>query len=107
MRIHAAVVLAGVCLFASMARAGQLSILEENDSLFFTSDKHYTQGIRGAYLSDPLSSNDWRYRAFDLVPALFLDPGSSERRFALIFLDRKSTRLNCSHPCRSYCVYCL
>src|SRR5579883_131111 len=84
----AAVVMAGVCLCASAARAGQLSILEENDSLFFTSDKHYTQGIRGAYLSDPLSSSDWRYRAFDLVSPVFPASASGERRFDWIFLGQ-------------------
>jgi len=88
MRACAAVVLAGVCLSASAAWAGQLSILEENDSLFFTSDKHYTQGIRGAYLSDPLSTNDWRYRAFDFVSPLFPDSAPSERRFDWIFLGQ-------------------
>ena len=28
----------------------RLSIIEENDSLFFDSDKHYTQGLRIGYL---------------------------------------------------------
>src|SRR5487761_197991 len=88
MRARSAVLLIGMCLCASVARAGQLSILEENDSLFFTSDKHYTQGIRGAYLSDPLASDDWRYKAFDLVPVLFPDAAASERRFDWIFLGQ-------------------
>lgn len=88
MRAYAAVVIAGVCLSTSAAWAGQLSILEENDSLFFTSDKHYTQGLRGAYLSDPLSSNDWRYRAFDFVSPLFADSAPSERRFDWIFIGQ-------------------
>jgi lipid A 3-O-deacylase len=88
MRARRAFLLIGMCLCASAARAGQLSILEENDSLFFTSDKHYTQGIRGAYLSDPLASDDWRYKAFDLVPPLFPDAGASERRFDWIFLGQ-------------------
>lgn len=95
MRVHAAVVLAGVCLCASMARAGQLSILEENDSLFFTSDKHYTQDIRGAYLSDPLSSDNWRCRAFDWEPFLFPDTAPRKRRFDWIFLAQNIfTRAN-------------
>ncbi|MDE2228104.1 MAG: lipid A deacylase LpxR family protein [Alphaproteobacteria bacterium] len=88
MQIRTAVFLVGMCVCASAARAGQLSILEENDSLFFTSDKHYTQGIRGAYLSDPLPPDDWRYRAFDVVPVLFPDAARSERRFDWIFLGQ-------------------
>jgi lipid A 3-O-deacylase len=38
---------------ASLARAGEpdrFSALEENDSLLFNSDKHYTQGVRFAYV---------------------------------------------------------
>ena len=88
MRAYAAVVLAGVSLCAAAAHAGQLSILEENDSLFFTSDKHYTQGLRGAYLSDSLPADDWRYKAFDLMPAVFPDAAASERRFDWIFLGQ-------------------
>ncbi|MGH7013472.1 MAG: lipid A deacylase LpxR family protein [Stellaceae bacterium] len=80
--------MAGACLCAAAAHAEQLSILEENDSLFFTSDKHYTQGIRGAYLSDPLSPADWRYQSFDPVSPLFPDAAGSERRFDWIVLGQ-------------------
>ena len=34
--------------------AGRFTILEENDSLFFNSDKHYTQGLRLSDLSASL-----------------------------------------------------
>ncbi len=88
MRMRGAVLLAGLCLWASTANAGQLSVLEENDSLFFTSDKHYSQGIRGAYLSDPLASDDWRCKMFDAVSPLFPAVGGGERRFDWIFLGQ-------------------
>jgi hypothetical protein len=90
MRAGEAVSLVGLCLClgALAAHAGQLSILEENDSLFFSSDKHYTQGIRGAYLSDPLAPRDWRYRMFDLVQPVFPAAAGSERRFDWIFLGQ-------------------
>ena len=88
MRMRGAVFLVGLCVCASAARAGQLSIVEENDSLFFTSDKHYTQGIRGAYLSDPLVPDDRRYRVFDQVPPLFPAAADGERRFDWIFLGQ-------------------
>ncbi len=88
MRAAAAVFLAVMCLWSSATAAGQLSVLEENDSLFFNSDKHYTQGIRGSYLSDPLPPGDWRDKAFDAVPALFPSADRSERRFDWIFLGQ-------------------
>lgn len=67
-------------LAAGPAVAGQLSVIEENDSLFFTSDKHYTQGLRVAYLSDPLRAG-WRYDAFDFAGPLFPGAGPFARRF--------------------------
>src|SRR5882762_3290940 len=40
--------------------AGRFTVLEENDSLFFNSDKHYTQGLRLSDLSPALEpERDW------------------------------------------------
>lgn len=68
------------------AFAGQFSILEENDSLFSDSDKHYTQGLRLGYLSDPLIEG-WRYNAFDFANdalPFFAADGDRQRRFDIV-----------------------
>jgi lipid A 3-O-deacylase len=74
----------------SPAFAGQLSVLEENDSLFFSSDKHYTQGLRLNDLSDPLRDG-WRYNAFDFFNSalpLFPAGAGGQRRFDWIVIGQ-------------------
>ena len=50
-------VLAPLCMLPRMSGAtkaddaARFTILEENDSLFFNSDKHYTQGLRLSAMS--------------------------------------------------------
>jgi lipid A 3-O-deacylase len=46
---------------------GRFTILEENDSLFFNSDKHYTQGLRLSNLSPTLVPESGWNEMFDLV----------------------------------------
>lgn len=61
------------------------TILEENDSLYFNSDKHYTQGFRLSFLSPPLKQGGWTDDVFDLVgkiPTIFANGASSQRRVA-------------------------
>jgi hypothetical protein len=48
---------------------GRFTILEENDSLFFNSDKHYTQGLRLSYLSPSLEPGRRENSVFDFVGA--------------------------------------
>jgi lipid A 3-O-deacylase len=63
----------------------RLSILEENDSLFFNSDKHYTQGLRFSYL-EPAQDGTWD-RWYDLVanvPTLFVADGDRMRQAAIL-----------------------
>jgi lipid A 3-O-deacylase len=75
----------------SQARADdkeRISILEENDSLYFNSDKHYTQGVRISYLAPDLDPKSAWNDPFDLVSRvtpIFLKEGSarSSRRYAL------------------------
>jgi len=69
--------------------AGRITILEENDSLFFNSDKHYTQGLRisdllaGARASDGL--RDDAFQALSSVIPAF-EPGGTRR--TAIFLGQ-------------------
>jgi len=72
---------------ASPAAKGELSIIEENDSLFSDSDKHYTQGARASYLSAPLTAG-WRYDAFDWLGPLFPGAADMQRRFDWIVLGQ-------------------
>src|ERR1700689_700150 len=69
------------------AEKGELSIIEENDSLFSDSDKHYTQGARASYLSAPLTAG-WRYDAFDFLGPLFHGSADQQRRFDWIVLGQ-------------------
>lgn len=59
---------------------GRVTMLEENDSLFFNSDKHYTQGIRLSYLGPDIDRDGFWSGPFDLVGALgFVFPPAAER----------------------------
>src|SRR2546430_6885352 len=46
---------------------GRFTILEENDSLFFNSDKHYTQGLRLSNLIPTLDRAGGRNDVFEFV----------------------------------------
>ena len=80
----------GFCLFGvapSSAVAGdrtddswRTTILEENDSLYFNSDKHYTQGLRLSALSPAIDSS-WANAIYDFagaIPTVFA-PGGTRR----------------------------
>ena len=73
---------------AVAARADELpryELLEENDSLYFHTDKHYTQGLRLSYLAPTVPAGDWWDRPFDYLAAntpIFAAP-STDRRYAL------------------------
>src|SRR5437870_6720615 len=83
------------CLLMSMQspgwsdETGRITILEENDSLYFNSDKHYTQGLRisdllGATLS-PDGLWDGAFKIVGGVAPVF-EPGGTRR--AAIFLGQ-------------------
>ena len=64
------------------------TILEENDSLYFKSDKHYTQGFRLSFLSPVLTPGGWPdhvFSFFDNIPTVFADPQHAQRRVAWMF----------------------
>lgn len=78
-------VVLAVALLPAPAVADRLTVLEENDSLYFHTDKHYTQGLRIDDLSPALASGDAWDRLFDVVAAyspIFAAP-PTERRYAL------------------------
>ena len=65
----------------------RVSILEENDSLFFNSDKHYTQGLRLSYLAPDLKPDAAWNDPFNLladIPTVFAQDGTTTRRYALL-----------------------
>jgi lipid A 3-O-deacylase len=67
------------------ATAWRTTILEENDSLYFNSDKHYTQGLRLSLLSPVLTPGGWTDGIFNFVgkiPTVFVDGAQSQRRVA-------------------------
>jgi lipid A 3-O-deacylase len=68
----------------------RFTVLEENDSLYFNSDKHYTQGLRLSYLSPEILADGGSDRPFDLignVPSVLQPaPGlERSRRYAVFF----------------------
>jgi lipid A 3-O-deacylase len=76
------------CLLMSMqSRAwgdetGRITILEENDSLYFNSDKHYTQGLRiSDLLGETLSPDGLWDDAFKIVRSVapVFQPGGTRR----------------------------
>ncbi|HEX7968454.1 MAG TPA: lipid A-modifier LpxR family protein, partial [Stellaceae bacterium] len=78
----------------SQARADdrdRVTILEENDSLYFNSDKHYTQGLRISDLRPDLAPDSRWNAPFDVlgsVAPIFSPDGSHserKRRYALFF----------------------
>src|SRR6266851_1191965 len=69
--------------------AGRITILEENDSLYFNSDKHYTQGLRISDLlgktPSPGGLSDDAFKIVGSVAPVF-EPGGTRR--TAIFLGQ-------------------
>src|SRR5215211_2302204 len=63
----------------------RITVLEENDGLFFNSDKHYTQGFRISDLHPVTAPGLWN-NAFDLLGSVapIFAPGSN-RQESLLF----------------------
>src|SRR5262245_20102800 len=65
----------------------RLSVIEENDSLFFDSDKHYTQGLRIGYLGPGVADKGTWNKPFDILgsvlPVFQAGEGERSRRYAL------------------------
>jgi hypothetical protein len=67
----------------------RLSAIEENDSLFFDSDEHYTQGLRLSYLGPDVAAHSAWNRPFDalagVLPVFRAGEAEQSRRYALSF----------------------
>jgi hypothetical protein len=83
-----------LCLAAALAAAPaaraddhtRLTVLEENDSLFFNSDKHYTQGLLVSHLGPDVAPESGWNAPFDFVGGLgfaFPAAGERSRRYSL------------------------
>ncbi len=72
--------------------ASRISVVEENDSLYFNSDKHYTQGLRLASLGLDLAPHSLWNDIFDgiagVTPAFDTAPGETLSRRTAIFLGQ-------------------
>src|SRR5712671_6705489 len=67
--LAAGAALLAVAAMADPARAddkSHVTILEENDSIYFNSDKHYTQGFRLSYLGPDVRPDSFWSGAFGL-----------------------------------------
>jgi lipid A 3-O-deacylase len=64
----------------------RFDLLEENDSLYFHTDKHYTQGLRLSYLAPTVLAGDGWDRPFDFLAAYtpVFAAAASDRRYALL-----------------------
>ncbi len=67
---------------------GRFTILEENDSIYFNSDKHYTQGLRLSYLFPtvgPTSAWNGPFGFFGSFLPIFRDEPGRIRRYSMSF----------------------
>src|SRR5579863_5340409 len=75
--------------FTAQADDGwRTNLLEENDSLYFHTDKHYTQGLRLSLLSPVLREESWADELFDFakhIPTVFAENEPHTRRDSLFF----------------------
>lgn len=80
-----------LALAPAAASAGdeRVTLLEENDSLYFNSDKHYTQGVRFSYLAPalaPLAGGNAPFDFFNGIAPVFARGGAGteiSRRYAV------------------------
>jgi hypothetical protein len=79
---------AGAAAAAQPAPQHRFSLIEENDSLPFSSDKHYTQGLRLAYLGPPVADDSaWAvpFGAVEIVLPWMDAPATTRtRRYAIL-----------------------
>jgi lipid A 3-O-deacylase len=77
---------------AALAEGGpRIGVLEENDSLYSDSDRHYTQGLRLSALGTELAPQSWGNRPFDLVGSvlpIFSSGASAQSRRYAVFLGQ-------------------
>ena len=60
---------------------GRITIMEENDRISSSGDKHYTQGMRASFLSEPVTSTGWWDQPYGWLSAgLPIFDGESRKR---------------------------
>jgi lipid A 3-O-deacylase len=87
-RGYLAAALLAVAAPAHADDTSRINLLEENDSLYFNSDKHYTQGLRFSYLGPDLRADSaWNdaFRLFGDNPETTEGGAALGRRFAFEF----------------------
>lgn len=84
----ALLLLAAPVVPAAADEGQRITVIEENDSLPFNSDKHYTQGLRLSYLASPIASESFWTAPFDAASAIlpWMDEtaASRTRRYAIL-----------------------
>jgi hypothetical protein len=70
MTVAITVLLAMVSTVVRADPFARFTAIEENDSLYFNSDKHYTQGLRLSFLGPDIRADDSWNRPFDLLGSL-------------------------------------
>jgi hypothetical protein len=85
--VVAALFIAAAPVLARADDRQRVTLLEENDSLYFNSDKHYTQGLRLSYLGPDVAADSFWARPFDFLDSFLpIFPGDAQqrsRRYAL------------------------
>ncbi|HVJ35910.1 MAG TPA: lipid A deacylase LpxR family protein [Terriglobia bacterium] len=88
---------------AAQAEGGRFSILEENDSIFFDSDRYYTQGLQLGYLGPSVASTSPWVTPFDWLSndlGFWPNAGSTDRRYEMSIGQQIFTpaEIHRSHP---------
>jgi len=72
----------------ALAQDGRVSVLEENDSIFFNSDRYYTQGLQLNYLGPTVATTSIANAPFDFLSnhlGIFATGASSNRHYEALF----------------------
>jgi len=92
---------------------GRITIIEENDKLSSDDDRHYTQGMRIAYLSEPITPNGWWDQPYgwlgDNLPVFDVGPHKRKYEATIIgqslFTPTNTERINPSLKDRPYAAW--
>jgi hypothetical protein len=87
----------------AMAQDGRFSVLEENDSIFFNSDRYYTQGLQLNYLGPTVAPTSGANAPFDFLGnnlGVFSSDAKASRHYEVLFGQQIYTPANIhtSHP---------
>jgi lipid A 3-O-deacylase len=86
--VAAFLAVSGIWTTAAKAGDGRFSVIEENDSILFDSDRYYTQGLQFNYLGDTVDPTSGWASPFDFLSdhiGIFPSEGHIDRRYELTF----------------------